>query len=224
MEPIASFEPARINFGRVVAGDKVEQTASFSARFEGVKLTEVTSSIPEVTARIIEEDGKPALAITFVAPKEATGYKRANLVAKTDHKEIPEVTLPVTAMISPELFASPANLTFVQPPPGKPRPKRAIRVESASGKPFTIVKAVDPAGNVKAIAEKQGALWRINVEPLSYDSPTGTLELHTDSKDQPKLLITYRIRNPRKVNPRATPKKRSPLKGLDLKAPNTKTP
>ncbi len=214
VEVIAAFEPDRLNLNNVPKGETVTQTIRLTGqKVDQLKITELVSSKPdELTAELIEEDGKPAVKVTYRAPDKA-GRISARVTGKTNLKAPREILLLVFGQVSEDLVAqrphiffpgqagqdtgSPiARTTSILTAPLKRRNHAVkVRVSSLSGQPFEITGVEDPEGNVVGTALKKNDEWEVLLMLTKKPkSPRGIVKILTDREDQPTIEVRYNAR------------------------------
>ena len=106
VEVIAAFDPDRLNLKNIAKGETVSQTVKLSGReTDKLKITELVSSKPEeLTAELIEEEGKPAVKVTFKASDKA-GRISARVTGKTNLKAPKEIFLYIYGQVTEDLVA-----------------------------------------------------------------------------------------------------------------------
>ena len=178
-------------------GSTNEETIKLTGKsLAELKLSEITSDKPEqLKAELVTvEGGAKALKVTFTAGDKIE-YFRGKITAKTNLEKLKELSLAVSARVSEDINAMPASLWFSQAGEKSQARPRSFSVTSLSGKAFKITKVVDPQEAVKAEAKPTDRGWviRANMSKAPKNNQ-GKLILHTDSKDQPTLEVSYRIR------------------------------
>jgi hypothetical protein len=214
VEVIAAFDPDRLNLKNIAKGETISQTAKLIGReAEKLKITELVSSKPEeLTAEMIEEDGKPAVKVTFKAGDKA-GRISARVTGKTNLKNPQEIALFVYGQVSEDLVAERPFVFFpdqagedtgslltqtasILTAPFK-RSNRAVKlkVSSLAGKPFEVTGVEDPEGNVIGAATKEKDEWQVYLMLAKKPkSPRGIVRILTDRGDQPAIEVRYNAR------------------------------
>jgi len=211
VDVIAGFEPERLNLKNVSMGKGVTEIVKIVAKdLDKLKISEVTSSKPDqITAELIEQDGRQAVKVTLKAQDKA-GRISAQVKAKTNLASPKELQLYIYGQVSPDLvvdrpyvFFSPARISphadaiarcfgMLAGMVGRSSGIVKIKVSSLGGKPFDIRGVDDPSGVVVGYPEKKDNDWYVYLA-LAGESVKrrGTLKIKTDRDDQASIDIHY---------------------------------
>lgn len=207
------LQPAFLALGAVPVGTRRTETVRVVTSEPGIQVVEAVPGNPDqVEASAIQTPEGPALRITFKAgpnPGIASDYVRV----RTSHPKMPELNLAIRAEVTGDLAVTPARLTIPAPQAGAPPSAVELKVVSASGKPFKIVKAVDPAGLVQArvIPGKDGVVVRLTATQVPKGMG-GSIVLTTNRKDQPTLTTPYFLASSSRPIPGAEAQVPSPVR------------
>ncbi len=203
---LVGFDKSRMDFRAVSKGSSNEAIIKLTGKqLAKLKLSEISSTHPDMlkAVEIKTEDGARALKVTYKAGDKVEFF-RAKITAKTNIPKVPELTLAVSARVSEDINAMPASLWFTEAGaknnkrPGMKtgtRP-RTFSVTSLSKQAFKITKVEDPTGAVEAKASSTAKGWVVRATMKKQpEKKMGKLIVHTDSKKQPTLEISYRIRS-----------------------------
>jgi hypothetical protein len=214
VEVIAAFDPDRLNLKNIAKGKTVSQTVKLSgSEADKLKITELVSSKPEeLTAKLIEEEGKPAVLVTFKAGDQA-GRISARLTGKTNLKAPQEIFLYVYGQITDDLVAERPFVFFPGHAGGESGSLLAqtasiltaplkmknhavkLKVSSLAGKVFKITGVEDPEGNVIGTAMQENEEWQVYLMLAKKPkAPRGIIRILTDRDDQPAIEVRYNAR------------------------------
>lgn len=195
MEVVAAFEPQRLFFRNIRKGQKETRVIRVDGKRAGeVELGEVKSSSPAVAVEPIEQDGKPALRVTFTAP-EQEGRFSARVTAASGLDKPKQLRLYVAAQVTGDLVVDKRYVIFPRFDAADP-PEQQLEVRSLAGEPFRITKVEDPAGAVEGSASQQNGKWLVELKLTRAPAGArGNLQLHTDRADQKVLRLNYHVRH-----------------------------
>ncbi len=191
---LAAFQPDRLFFKNAIKGSTKVQTVSLvGEKAKEIKLSDIKSTKPEVTAELVDKDGESGLKVTLKAP-EKEGRFSALVTAKTGLKKPDELRLFVSAQVTGDLVPD-RNYVLFSPFNKDHHPQFTLKIRSLSAKPFKITKITDPQGVVTGKPTPKGKDWEV-VLTLSKEAkvPRGKLQIATNRSDQPVLNINYSIR------------------------------
>ena len=226
VEVIAAFEPDRLNLKNIAKGETITQTIKLVGReADKLKITELVSSKPEeLTAELVEEEGKPAVKITFKSSDKA-GRISARVTGKTNLKAPKEIVLYVYGQVSEDLVAERPFVFFpgqagtgtgsllaetasILIAPFKMKNQAVkLKVSSLAGKPFEVTGVEDPAGTVIGTAKKENDEWQVFLMLAKKPkTPRGIVRILTDRDDQPAIEVRYNARTSLRPAPTRMPK------------------
>lgn len=194
VELLAGFEPAFLSLRDIAAGTKVTREVKLvGKRVAELRLRNIRSNRPqELAARLSRGAGGPVIAVTFRAGKKIGSFNGA-ITAETGLDQPRSLELRVWANVTGDLQAEPRFVVFA-PFDEKRREQQTFRVRSVAGRPFAIRAVQDPTAVVQGKAVRQGKEWQIVLHLAKAGERTmGTIQLQTDRKDQPSLLVRYSI-------------------------------
>ncbi len=189
---------------RAVAGSAAE--ASAELRFGGNLPREVTvlgSDVPGLEVHI--EPLEPARRFRVrakLAPGAPAGARRGTIRLKTSHERVPEVVLPVDALVRPEIVVAPPML--VARDAAKPL---WIRLQASRGAAFTIQAARSDLAFVRAVpvsgppASDQRIAVRLDGSKLPRASARGEIVIAIDPAPGAPLTVRE-LRVPFRWEPR----------------------
>ncbi len=194
VQVLVSFEPDRVFFRNVAKGSTESEVVVLAGeKADKVKLSDPVSSRPEVKAELTTKDGKQAVKISFTAP-DKEGRHSAQVTVKTGLEKPAELRLHVMAQVTGDLVPDRNYAIFAPFKADKPS-TFSLNVKSLTGKPFKILKVVDPAGSVKGVAKKADGGWKVDLTlTKAPGTPRGKIQIHTDRADQRQLLVNYSVR------------------------------
>jgi hypothetical protein len=225
VEVFAAFDPDRLNLKNVAKGETISKTIKLAGqKVDKLKISELVSSKPdELTAELIEEEGKPAVKVTFKAGDQARRIS-ARLTGKTNLKTPKEIFLHVYGQVSEDLVAERPFVFFagqageatgsllaqtasILTAPFKTRNRAVkLKVSSLAGEPFEITGVEDPQGNVIGTAMKENDQWQIFLMLAKQPkSPRGIVRILTDRDDQPAIEVRYNARTSGRPRPARPP-------------------
>lgn len=157
------------------------------------KVTEVTSTGGFVKAEVKEDSRVPGMVTYEVTAVLDKGCPAGNWISevhlKTSNKAVEKLRIPVTVNVTPAVAITPDSASFGNVPVGRPA-ERTISLKS--GTPFKIleVKGADDQLQVK-IDKDASAEHKVvfAANPKAVGGFSRTVELVTDSKEQPKIVI-----------------------------------
>lgn len=194
VEVIAGFSPSYLNLGRMLKGSRRTEVVKVEAKEPGkVRIGEVTTNDPRVTARLVEGgSGEPAVEVTVEAGNQE-GPLTAMVTAKTNLDSPKEITLRLNGLVSGDLGVEPPRVFFRDFAEEKPQ-TMDMRVVSLAGKPFRVLGVEDAQRAVRGEVKQDGANWLVTLSLVRKpEGPEGTLRIRTDRSDQPVLEVPYRV-------------------------------
>lgn len=195
VDALVELVPSFLQLGEVAVGTtRTEVVRVVVKDAPGFQVEEAVPSHPEqVQAKVVRTPDGPAVQVAFQGGR-TTGPVSGHVRVRTNHPKMPEVSLNYRAVVVGDLSVTPARVTFLQPAEGQVPEPVEVQVASASGKPFRIVKATDPAGLVHARikAGRQGTTVQLTA-PEAPKPMGGKVVLTTNRKDQPELEIHYAL-------------------------------
>ncbi len=193
VDVLVELVPAYLQLGQVAVGTtRTESVRVIAKDVKDFQILEALPSEPDrVKAKIVQTPDGPSVQIAFEAGS-TTGVAGGLVSIRTNHPKAPEVSLNYRAEVIGDLSVTPLRITFAPPSPDREAEPVEVQVKSASGKPFRIVKAVDPAGLVQTriVAGKKGTTLRLTAQEAPKPIG-GTIVLTTNRKDQPSLVVNY---------------------------------
>lgn len=191
---LVAFEPNRIFFRNVAKGSTETEVVTLTGEKAGeAKLSEPVASRPDFKPKLTTKDGKPAVEVTFTAP-DKEGRHSAQVTVKTGLDKPAELKLHVMAQVTGDLVPD-RNYAIFAPFNDKKPSTFSLNIKSLAGKPFKILKVVDPSGAVRGEAKRVAGIWKVDLTlTKAPGTPRGKLQIHTDRADQRQLLINYSVR------------------------------
>jgi len=198
IEVLAAFERPYLDLGRVPMGVTKTETVRVEAKDPAaLKLSNLRVSDASVLKAEIVDDGGPAsVKVTFKAG-EAPGNVSGVVTVTTNVAQVGDLTLQVRAKVGGDLDVTPPTAVLSPFEKGQPAPEITLRVTSASGQPFHLLKVDDPAGALAGTVSPQGNGWLVRV--IARKAPktsSGFVYVVTDRKDQPRLPIPFLVSDP----------------------------
>jgi hypothetical protein len=189
------MSPDVLAFGAVKVGEggKVSTKVTFFGD-PNWKINKATSTGGYVKAEV-KEDSRNGSTVTYeVTATLEKGCPAGNWVSdinlETSNPAVAKLRVPVTVVVTPAVAAKPAAAAFGELPVGVATEKK-ITIEG--GAPFKIVevKGVDEQLKVTVDRKDASAVHTIVLaaNPKTVGGFTRTVEIVTDSKEQPKLVI-----------------------------------
>ncbi len=189
------MSPDVLAFGTVKKGQgaKVSTKVTFLSD-PNWKVTEATSTGGYVKTEVKEDarsGGMVTYEITATLDKECpAGNWVSDINLKTSNSAVAKLRVPVTVNVTAPLAASPDAVSFGSVPLGS-TPEQKITLQS--GTPFKILEVKGVDEQLKAVIEKTGAspvhTIVLAANPKAPGGFTRTVEIVTDNKDQPKVIV-----------------------------------
>ncbi len=177
---------------RAVAGSPAE--ASAELRFGGNLPREVTvlsSDVPGMEVHIEPlETSRRFRVHAKLGPGAPAGALRGTIRLKTSHERVPEVILPVDALVRPEIVVSPPMLVARDA-----ENPLWIRLQASRGAPFTMVAAWSDLAFVRAVpvsgppASDQRIAVRLDGSKLPVSSARGEIVIALDPAPGAPLTV-----------------------------------
>lgn len=189
------MSPDTLAFGAVKAGEggKVSTRVTFTSD-PNWKVTEVTSTGAFVKAEFKEESRAPGLVtyeVTAVLDKACpVGNWISDIHLKTSNKAVEKLRVPVTVNVTQPFAITPDAAAF-----GSLRMGDSVEktITLKSGAPFKILEVKGADDQLKVTVGKSDASPEhtivVAANPKSPGGFTRTVEVVTDNKDQPKVII-----------------------------------
>lgn len=216
VEVAAGFEKNWLDFGRVAPGTvKTERVRVEAKDLAALVLDNVSVSDPEhVKAFLAKDASGPVLEVTLKAG-DVLANLNAQVTVGTNLPEPSSLTLPVRAKVAGDLDVTPDTAVLSPFVKGQPAPEITLRVTSASGKPFHLLKVEDPAGALSGAVAPEGNAWMVRVVARKAPATSsGILYVVTDRKDLPKLPVPWVVSDPTLAAQRKGVIPRSVLPGI----------
>lgn len=189
------MSPDTLAFGTVKAGEggKVSTKVTFTSDPDW-KVTDAVSSGGFVKAEFKESARAPGMVtyeVTAVLDKACpTGNWISHVDLKTSNKAVEKLRVPVTVVVTPAVTITPDSAAFGNLSMGRPAEK-TITVKGVA--PFKILEVKGADDQLTVTVGKSGASAEHTIvlaaNPKAVGGFTRTVELVTDSKDQPKVVI-----------------------------------
>jgi hypothetical protein len=194
------MSPDVLGFGTVKAGEggKVSTKVTFIGD-SNWKITKATSTGGYVKADF-KEDSRSAGVVTYevTATLEKAcpaGNWISDINLETSNPAVAKLRVPVTVVVTPAVAVKPEAAAFGELPVGVSTSKK-ITIEG--DKPFKILEVKGVDEQLKVTVDKSAAspvhTIILAANPKSVGGFTRTVEIVTDSKDQPKLVIPVTAR------------------------------
>jgi hypothetical protein len=189
------MSPDTLQIGTVSKGQTTKCTTKVTFMSDpNWKVTDATSSGAYIKPEFKEESRSGSLVtyeVTATLDKECpVGNWTSDIFLKTSNSAVAKLRIPVTVNVIASVAVTPENATFGNVPMGVSTEKK---LTLQSGTPFKIldVKGVDE--QLKVVIEKSDAsaihTITLAANPKSPGGFTRTVEIITDNKDQPKVII-----------------------------------
>ncbi len=198
IDVLVGFEKPFLDFGRIPEGTvrtekvRIEAMKPGSLHLSGLKVSDPLL----LKAELVKDGGSDAIAVTLTAgpiPAQVSG----RVTVATGVPEAPELTLQVRAKVGGDLDVMPPTAVLSPFEKGLPFPEITMRVSSASGKPFSLLKVEDPAGALAGTVAPQGQGWLVRIVlRKAPKTSSGLVYVLTDRKDQPRMAIPYLVSDP----------------------------
>lgn len=189
------MSPDTLGFGTVPKGQTSKTTTKVTFMSDpNWKITEATSTGAYIKAEIKEESRSGSFVtyeVAAILDKECpAGNWTSDINLKTSNSAVAKLRIPVTVNVITRMAVNPEIATFGNLPMGVATEKK---LTLQSGTPFKIldVKGVDE--QLKVVIEKSDAspihTITLAANPKALGGFTRTVEIITDDKDQPKIII-----------------------------------
>ncbi len=195
VEVLAGFDPGRLKVRNLLKGTRSTHQVKLIGRELGrLRLQDLRPSDPKaLSATPATVDGRPALEVGFQAG-DRPGRFEGEIVAGTGLPSLPEIRLPVVFDVTGDLVLDQEEVDFGLVTPKRPVFKQ-VRISSLGGKPFAVKEARDPTGRLAVGVSRSGDQVVLDLEAREPgEEPTGAVHVRTDRKDQPELVVPYRVR------------------------------
>jgi hypothetical protein len=196
-DPVA-FEPQSVNFGRLTAesegGTGLFQRVTITNNMDSpAELSDIRSTSPlfQVEAKTLESGKKFELLVTVVSPLNP-GNTNARLELATGLPETPNLSIPISAYVVPDVELSPETVRL--PAARSAGRKRQITVRNNTRLPLNIsnLAVSNPDLQVTLTETQPGAVYIItlNVPAGAQLSPTGDkITFETDHPTAPHIEV-----------------------------------
>lgn len=208
--PIVSVEPQFAILGQVPKNTGKTVTITVTGRSADFKVTEVTSSVPHVTAKVLEGkpgqvDGQPIVQVPVevtLAADAPIAPVQTQLVIRTSEARKAVVQLPVTGEVMGDLQFTPGVLSFNLVTPGQPF-SGELRLVNRTGKPFAVnetsFKAIGEPVELAAVPSKtgNGETYTIHFTGKAPERPgsyQGDVIIKTDVPGEETRTVRYFLR------------------------------
>lgn len=190
------MSPDTLAIGTVIKGQARKATTKVTFLNDpNWKITEAASTGAFVNAEFKEESRSGNFVtyeVSAILDKDCpAGNWTSDVNLKTSNNAVAKLRIPVTVnIVAPPVAVSPEIITFGNLPMGKSTEKK---VTLQSGTPFKIldVKGVDE--QLKAVIEKSDSspihTITIAAHPKVAGGFTRNVEIYTDNKEQPKVIV-----------------------------------
>lgn len=187
--------PDTISFGTVKKGAGAVATTKVTFTSDpNWKVTEVASTGGYIKAEA-KEEARAGATVTYTITATLdkgcpAGNWTADINLKTSNAAVANLRVPVTVTVAAPVAASPEAVQFGDVPLGNPAEKRVVLKGAA---PFKIleVKGGDDQLGVKLDGDEAKAehVITLSASPKAAGGFVRSVEIVTDNKDQPKLVI-----------------------------------
>lgn len=189
------MSPDTLAFGTVNKGQgsKVSTKVTFLSD-PNWKITEATSTGGYVKAEFKEESRSGSTvtyAVTAILDKECpAGNWTSDVHLKTSNSAVAKLRIPVTVLVQTPVAVSPESVAFGNLSLGTSTEKK---LTLQSGTPFKILAVKGADEQLKVVIEKNDAssvhTIILAANPKATGGFTRTVEIVTDNKDQPNVII-----------------------------------
>lgn len=189
------MSPDVIAFGDVKMGQGAKKSTKVTFMSDSNwKITEATSTGGFVKTEIKEDSRQGSMVTYEITAILDKGCPAGNWVSDinltTSNAAVAKLRVPVTVNVTPAVAISPEAAAFGKLPMGVEMEKK---ITLKSGKPFKILEVKGADEQLKVTVEKDGAsevhTIVVAANPKSVGGFTRMVEIVTDDKDQPKLII-----------------------------------
>lgn len=196
--PVIFFENPNFDFGKIYTGEKVDHIFKFENRGKSVlKVNKVKTSCG-CTAAILTNDSVPPGKTGEIKANFRSGNYRGKVTKSvtvfSNDPNSPITKLTISGEIIQEIFADPRNIDFGPVYLGQNQEK-TVTVKSQTGASFKIEKTTSSNKFVNSSLTKDNngeyALKVTLNEGLKMGRFSGSIQLKTDNKKQPKIKIPF---------------------------------
>ncbi len=190
------MSPDTLAFGNVTKGKgaKVSTKVTFTSdpRWTVNKATS-TGGFVSVEAKLSSRNGSiVTYDIIATLEKECpAGNWTSDVNLETSHTAVAKLRIPVTVNVSAPVAATPETISFGSVTMGKTTPEQKVTIQSAT--PFKIleVKGADAQLTVRVDTETAKAVHTVVIaaSPTKTGGFKRTVEIVTDNKDQPSIIV-----------------------------------
>ena len=189
------FAPDTLVFGNIRKGQggmvSTKVTFTSDPKWE-IKTSTSTGAYVKVAHKLESRNGSSVTyEITATLEKDCpAGNWVSDINLETSNATVAKLRIPVSVNVSAPLAVTPEAVQFGDVPLGSPSEKRVVL---ESGTPFKIleVKGADDQLNVKVESQDAKAVHvlTLSANPKLLGGFARTVEIVTDNKDQPKIII-----------------------------------
>ncbi|MBA4187426.1 MAG: hypothetical protein C0467_05340 [Planctomycetaceae bacterium] len=189
------MSPDSIAFGNVKTGQGGQMSTKVTFMSDSNwKVTGASSTGGFVKAEFKEEGRNGSMVtyeVTAILDKACpAGNWVSDIHLTTSNAAVAKLRIPVTVAVAPAVAVTPESATFGNLPMGVEMEKK---ITLKSGKPFKILEVKGADEQLKVTVEKTGAsevhTIVVAANPKAIGGFTRMVEIVTDDKDQPKLII-----------------------------------
>lgn len=196
------YEPQFVSFGKVLGTSAEPQVVTLRAHEGEFQVTEVASSLPQVTPTIREvEPGKVYEVVAALTSPLGQGTQNGMLTIQTNHPKRPRINITLYAVGVGPYDVTPDSIAFRQTEGGAPI-SPVLRVGPGLIEDFEVTAVIAPLPGIGVeIMTRADSNYLIKL----YDVPTdGSLEgaellIQTNSPDEPEIRIPFRPISPQPV-------------------------
>lgn len=190
------MSPDTLAFGNVVKGKGAtavtKVTFTSDAKWE-IKKASSTGGFVSVEAKLASRSGSiVTYDVTATLDKECpAGNWTSDVYLETSNAAVAKLRIPVTVTVSAAVAALPETVSFGNVKMGDTTPEQKVTIQSST--PFKIleVKGADAQLTVKVDTETAKPVHTVVIaaNPSAAGGFTRTVEIVTDNKDQPSVIV-----------------------------------
>jgi hypothetical protein len=191
-------KPPTVSFGRLTmdaAKDpgRVQKVTVTNNMTDEAKFEVVRSSSPifQVESKVLEPGKQLELSVAFASPPQV-GSVAGTIELSTGVKDMPTLSVPVSAYITPDVEVMPPNLALPQELPIGTSRQLFIQNNAATPIKVSDVQSSNPGLRVTLEEVQPGKKYKLNVDvPAGYKAPAGgdKISFKTDSTTTPQLTV-----------------------------------
>lgn len=191
------MNPDVLAFGTVSKGQGGKATTKVTFLSDpNWKVTEATSTGAYVSVEFQEESRNGSTvtySVTATLDKKCpAGNWTSDIYLKTTNTAVAKLRIPVTVNVVAAVAASPDSVAFGSLAVGTTREQK-VTIQSGTNTPFKILEVKGVDEQLKAVIEKADASTKHTIILAAHPATPGgfnrTVEIVTDSKDQPRIIL-----------------------------------